>query len=194
MSQLARECGMTISADGETFNHNFRTLIIDASGHLQMVFPTGGDLSDQIVTEIIKQQGDQLIGQQSGPMKSRRVLASGSGLMTLMALLMSCSTTPPTVVAPLEIPGAHYAGNRACADCHAGIVRKFPASPHARLQPPTPPWRGRAAVNPVMGRAANTLNPAGFRSSSSIPASRRNPVFNVISMSGANSACRSTIR
>ena len=57
MSQLARECGMTISADGETFNHNFRTLIIDASGHLQMVFPTGGDLSDQIVTEIIKAAG-----------------------------------------------------------------------------------------------------------------------------------------
>ncbi len=34
---------------------------------------------------------------------------------------------------PLEIPGAHYVGNKACADCHAPIVRKFPTSPHARV-------------------------------------------------------------
>ena len=36
------------------FNHNFRTLIIDTAGHLQMVFPTGGNLSDAIVSEILK--------------------------------------------------------------------------------------------------------------------------------------------
>jgi predicted CXXCH cytochrome family protein len=47
--------------------------------------------------------------------------------------LISCSTTPDAVVVPLEIPGAHFVGNRACLDCHAGIVRKFPASPHARV-------------------------------------------------------------
>lgn len=35
-------------------NHNFRTLIIDATGRLQMVFPTGGDLSADIVSEIVK--------------------------------------------------------------------------------------------------------------------------------------------
>src|SRR5258708_38097904 len=34
---------------------------------------------------------------------------------------------------PLEIPGAHYVGNSACADCHKDIVRKFPTSPHARI-------------------------------------------------------------
>ncbi len=40
-------------ADG-FISHNFRTLIIDATGHLQMVFPTGGNLSDAIVGEILK--------------------------------------------------------------------------------------------------------------------------------------------
>jgi hypothetical protein len=35
-------------------NHNFRTLIIDNTGHLQMVFPTGGNLSDAIVAEVLK--------------------------------------------------------------------------------------------------------------------------------------------
>ena len=37
------------------------------------------------------------------------------------------------MVVPLEIPGAHYVGNQACLDCHAEIVREFPASPHARV-------------------------------------------------------------
>jgi len=54
IGELAREAGVTYQADGGTFNHDFRTLIIDATGHLQMVFPTSGDLSDQIVAEIIK--------------------------------------------------------------------------------------------------------------------------------------------
>jgi hypothetical protein len=45
---------VTLERDGAFFNHNFRTLIIDTTGHLQMVFPTGGDLSDAIVEEILK--------------------------------------------------------------------------------------------------------------------------------------------
>jgi protein SCO1/2 len=51
---LARSCGVTYESDAGTINHNFRTLIVDAAGHLQMVFPTSGDLSDAIVGEIIK--------------------------------------------------------------------------------------------------------------------------------------------
>jgi hypothetical protein len=35
-------------------NHNFRTLIVDPTGRLQMIFPTSGDLSDQIVEQILK--------------------------------------------------------------------------------------------------------------------------------------------
>ena len=54
IGELARQSGASYELDAGTFNHNFRTLIVDASGHLQMVFPTGGDLSDEIVAEIIK--------------------------------------------------------------------------------------------------------------------------------------------
>jgi len=54
IAELARSCGMNFERDGNTFNHSFRTLIVDAAGRLQMVFPTGGDLSDQIVAQIIK--------------------------------------------------------------------------------------------------------------------------------------------
>ena len=54
IGELARGSGVSYQYDAGTFNHDFRTLIIDAAGHLQMIFPTGGDLSDQIVTELIK--------------------------------------------------------------------------------------------------------------------------------------------
>ena len=60
-------------------------------------------------------------------------LASGA-----VFFLNSCSTMPAAVVAPLEIPGAHYVGNRVCFECHTNIVRKFEASPHAHLYWKTP--------------------------------------------------------
>jgi protein SCO1/2 len=54
IAELARLCDVKFEADNGFFNHNFRTLIIDASNRLQMVFPTSGDLSDSIVQELIK--------------------------------------------------------------------------------------------------------------------------------------------
>jgi protein SCO1 len=54
ISELARAAGVEYQAGGGTINHNFRTLIVNAQGHLQMIFPTSGDLSDQIVSEILK--------------------------------------------------------------------------------------------------------------------------------------------
>jgi len=51
---LARQSDAQFDKDNGLFNHNFRTLIIDATGHLQMIFPTSGDLSDAIVSEILK--------------------------------------------------------------------------------------------------------------------------------------------
>jgi protein SCO1 len=54
IGELARQSGVSYQSDVGAFNHNFRTLIIDANGHLQMIFPTSGNLSDQIVAEIIK--------------------------------------------------------------------------------------------------------------------------------------------
>jgi protein SCO1/2 len=54
IGELARGSEVTFERDGGSFNHNFRTLIIDPSGHLQTVFPTGGNLSDAIVDEVLK--------------------------------------------------------------------------------------------------------------------------------------------
>jgi protein SCO1 len=54
VGELARGSGVSYQYDAGTFNHDFRTLIIDAAGHLQTIFPTSGDLSDQIVAEILK--------------------------------------------------------------------------------------------------------------------------------------------
>jgi protein SCO1/2 len=54
IGQLARLSDVTFEREGGTINHNFRTLIMDTTGHLQMVFPTGGDLAQAIVEEILK--------------------------------------------------------------------------------------------------------------------------------------------
>ncbi len=58
----------------------------------------------------------------------------GSSGLAVTFLLDSCSTTPDgRWWCRWKFPGAHYVGNRACMDCHAEIVREFPASPHARV-------------------------------------------------------------
>jgi protein SCO1/2 len=54
IAELARGAGVKYETDAGTINHNFRTLIIGPGGHLQMVFPVSGNLSDQIVSEILK--------------------------------------------------------------------------------------------------------------------------------------------
>lgn len=54
ISELARLSGVRADPDNGLINHNFRTLIIDAANRLQMVFPTSGDLSEAIVSEMRK--------------------------------------------------------------------------------------------------------------------------------------------
>ena len=54
ISELASGSGVKTEPAGGFINHNFRTLIIDAAGHLQMIFPTGGNLSEAIVAEVLK--------------------------------------------------------------------------------------------------------------------------------------------
>jgi len=54
IAQLAHGVGVVYETDNGTINHNFRTLIVDPEGRLQTVFPVSGDLSDQIVSEILK--------------------------------------------------------------------------------------------------------------------------------------------
>jgi protein SCO1 len=54
ISELANGSDVKFEPASGFINHNFRTLIIDAAGHLQMIFPTSGNLSDAIVTEVVK--------------------------------------------------------------------------------------------------------------------------------------------
>lgn len=51
---MARASGVTYDPDGANYNHNFRTLVIDAAGRLQMNFPVSGDLSDHLAAEILR--------------------------------------------------------------------------------------------------------------------------------------------
>jgi cytochrome oxidase Cu insertion factor (SCO1/SenC/PrrC family) len=51
---LAQAVGSSYKHVAGTFDHNFRTVILDAAGRVRMIFPTGGNLSDQIVEEILK--------------------------------------------------------------------------------------------------------------------------------------------
>ncbi len=53
VGELARLSDVKFEPEAGSFNHNFRTLVINAAGHLQMVFPIGGDLSSAIVDEIL---------------------------------------------------------------------------------------------------------------------------------------------
>src|SRR6185503_19760345 len=57
IAELARLCDVKFDPDNGSFNHNFRTLIIDASNQLQMVFPTSGNLAESIVQELLKAAG-----------------------------------------------------------------------------------------------------------------------------------------
>jgi predicted CXXCH cytochrome family protein len=61
------------------------------------------------------------------------VFALALAAVTLGVLVDSCSTADRTIDAALVIPGAHEVGNKACLDCHAPFVQRFPSSPHARV-------------------------------------------------------------
>lgn len=52
--ELAAESDVTYQGTNGVLTHNFRTLVVDARGHLQMVFPMGGDLSEPLVSEVLK--------------------------------------------------------------------------------------------------------------------------------------------
>lgn len=54
IAELARFCDVKYEPDNGSFNHNVRTLIIDPSNRLQMVFPTSGNLSGSIAQELLK--------------------------------------------------------------------------------------------------------------------------------------------
>jgi predicted CXXCH cytochrome family protein len=54
--------------------------------------------------------------------------------LSLSALVaISCSTLTRTILAPPTIAGAEFVGTKACAECHADLVKEFPTSTHSRL-------------------------------------------------------------
>lgn len=54
VAELASQSDVKFDREAGLFSHNFRTLIIDAAGKLQMAFPVGGDLSEAIVEEMVR--------------------------------------------------------------------------------------------------------------------------------------------
>jgi predicted CXXCH cytochrome family protein len=57
----------------------------------------------------------------------------GAGVLCACVVILDSCSSERAIIVPLTIPGAHTVGNKACADCHAAIVAKFPASPHSRF-------------------------------------------------------------
>jgi predicted CXXCH cytochrome family protein len=86
-------------------------------------------------------------------------MSLGVGLCVLM--VNSCSTLDRTVAVPLQIPGANFVGNRACADCHANITRAFPDSPHARLHLELADRAGQTGCESCHGPASKHIATAG---------------------------------
>jgi protein SCO1/2 len=54
IQELARGFGVGVTKEGGGYNHNFSTVIFDAAGRLQNMWPIGGDMTDQIAAEINK--------------------------------------------------------------------------------------------------------------------------------------------
>ncbi len=83
-----------------------------------------------------------------------------------VSLFSSCSSLERTVVAPPQIPGAHYVGNRVCADCHTNIARIFPASPHAGFYKDDLKWAAMTGCESCHGPGSEHVRVGGGRGKS----------------------------
>jgi len=94
----------------------------------------------------------------------RYAAAAAMAVPALVAFLMSsCSTIERTVVAPPQIEGAHYVGNKTCADCHTNIARVFPGSPHARFYKDDLKWAPMAGCESCHGPGSEHVKAGGGR-------------------------------
>src|SRR3954451_15820186 len=66
--------------------------------------------------------------------KRRKLIWMLGGTAALAVVLLSCSTTEHTILAPPSIPGAEFVGSEACSTCHEQITRTFATATHARLK------------------------------------------------------------
>jgi predicted CXXCH cytochrome family protein len=95
-------------------------------------------------------------------LKPAAIMIAAPGAAVVVTLFLnSCSTTPAEVAVPLEIPGAHYVGNQACLDCHAEIVREFPASPHARVHFESAAMAGETGCESCHGPGSKHIESGG---------------------------------
>ena len=69
ITELAKLSDVSFDWQGGLLSHNFRTLIIDPAGTLQMAFPIGGDISSGIVEELVKAMTNSPAPVQSAPEK-----------------------------------------------------------------------------------------------------------------------------
>ena len=53
IAALAKTCGLEYRAEDGTINHNFRTIIVDTTGRVRMVFPFTGNFSDALGEEML---------------------------------------------------------------------------------------------------------------------------------------------
>ena len=92
-----------------------------------------------------------------------RLPAAGLAVVAGALLFVSCSSLERTVMAPPEIPGATYAGNRACYECHTNITRMFPASPHARVHISDAKMAGQTGCESCHGPGSKHIEAGGGR-------------------------------
>jgi predicted CXXCH cytochrome family protein len=91
-------------------------------------------------------------------------LCCGISIAVILFLSISCSTIERTVVAPPEIEGATFIGNKGCVDCHANYTRTFAASPHARIHVETAMMPvGRAGCESCHGPGSKHVAAGGGR-------------------------------
>jgi predicted CXXCH cytochrome family protein len=57
-----------------------------------------------------------------------------AGALSTVFLFISCSSFTGTLMAPPDIPGAEFVGNKVCSECHSNYTRVFAASVHARVR------------------------------------------------------------
>jgi predicted CXXCH cytochrome family protein len=96
---------------------------------------------------------------------SKQIWLGGIGLVVAACiaglLLSACSTVDHSVMAPPEIEGATFVGNKACVDCHGNITRLFPNSPHARFHKDDVKWAGLSGCESCHGPASEHLKSPG---------------------------------